>query len=342
VNLSRVMNGLGIPRSLWYQWRKAAAPDRVKEPAPRKPSPRALTPEEKTRVLSVLNSPEYQDLAVPQVYASLLDRGEYLCSISSQYRILRENSQVRERRNQLRHPDYPKPVLVATKPDQVWTWDITKLLGPYRGIWFYLYTVLDMFSRYVVGWMVAERETGDLARELVERTCELQKVDPYQLALHSDRGDAMTSKTLTEKMEDLKVRLSYSRPRVSNDNPYSEAQFKTMKYRPDYPLHFGSVEDARCWARGFFRWYNHEHYHSGIGLMPPAVIYYGLGEERWEERQEVLADFYQLHPERFVKGKPHPPFLPRSVWINPPKDTTVCRSLEKGAILTQIDHVFVQ
>jgi putative transposase len=342
VNLSRVMGGLGIPRSLWYQWQKAAAPDRVKEPAPRKPSLRALTPEEKTRVLTVLNSPEYQDLAVPQVYASLLDRGEYLCSISSQYRILLENSQVRERRNQLRHPDYPKPVLFATKPDQVWTWDITKLLGPYRGIWFFLYTVLDMFSRYVVGWMVAERETGDLARVLVERTCEQQGVNPYQLALHSDRGDAMTSKTLVEKMDDLNVRLSYSRPRVSNDNPYSEAQFKTMKYRPDYPLHFGSVEDARVWARGFFRWYNYEHYHSGIGLMPPAVIYNGLGDERWEERQEVLADFYRLHPERFVRGKPHPPFLPNSVWINPPRDTTVYRSLEKGAVLSDLEPVLVQ
>jgi putative transposase len=342
VNLSRVMDGLGIPRSLWYQWRKAAAPDRVKEPAPRKPSPRALTAEEKTRVLTVLNSPEYQDLAVPQVYASLLDRGEYLCSISSQYRILRENSQVRERRNQLRHPDYPKPVLFATKPDQVWTWDITKLLGPYRGIWFFLYTVLDMFSRYVVGWMVAERETGDLARVLVERTCEQQGVKPYQLVLHADRGDAMASKTLVEKMDDLNVRLSYSRPRVSNDNPYSEAQFKTMKYRPDYPLHFGSIEDARVWARGFFRWYNYEHYHSGIGLMPPAVIYNGLGNERWEERQDVLADFYQVHPERFVKGKPHPPFLPRSVWINPPRDTTAYRSPEKGAVLRDLEPVFVQ
>jgi putative transposase len=242
VNLSRVMDGVDIPRSLWYQRRKATTPKKEKEPEPRQPHPRALSPEEKSRVLAVLNSPEYQDLAVPQVYASLLDRGKYLCSVSSQYRILRENRLVRERRNQLRHPDYPKPVLVATRPNQVWTWDITKLLGPYRGIWFYLYTVLDMFSRYVVGWMVAERETGDLARELLERTCELQKVDPYQLALHSDRGDAMTSKSLTEKMDDLKVRLSYSRPRVSNDNPYSEAQFKTMKYPSGLPAAF--------WKRG--------------------------------------------------------------------------------------------
>jgi putative transposase len=278
VNLSRVMGGLGIPRSLWYQWRKMAAPDQVKDQRPRKPHPRALTAEEKTRVLTVLNSPEYQDIAVPQVYASLLDRGEYLCSISSQYRILRENSQVRERRNQLRHPDYPKPVLFATLPNQVWTWDITKLLGPYRGIWYFLYTVLDMFSRYVVGWMVAERETGALARVLVERACEQQGVKPHQLVLHADRGDAMTAKTLTEKMEDLKVRPSYSRPRVSNDNPYIESHFRTMKYRPDYPLHFGSVEDARSWARGLFRWYNHERYHSGIGLMPPAAIYNGLGD----------------------------------------------------------------
>jgi putative transposase len=342
VSLSRVMDSLAIPRSLWYRQRTASTPASAKGRNPRRPHPRALTQEEKTRVLTVLNSPEYQDLSVPQVYASLLDRGEYLCSISTQYRILRENSQVRERRNQLRHPNYPKPVLKATGPNQVWTWDITKLLGPYRGDCFYLYTVLDMYSRYVVGWMVAERETGDLARVLVERTCEQQKVKPYQLTLHADRGDAMTAKTLLEKMEDLNVRPSYSRPRISDDNPYSEAQFKTMKYRPDYPLHFGSVEDARCWARGFFRWYNHEHYHSGIGLMQPAVIHHGLGEERWEERQGVMADFYRVHPERFVKGEPHPPFLPRAVWINPPRDTIAYRSPEKGALLSHLEPVFVQ
>jgi putative transposase len=342
VSLSRVMDSLAIPRSLWYRQRTEPAPACPKERRPHQPHPRALTQEEKNRVLTVMISPEYQNLAVPQVYASLLDRGEYLCSISTQYRILRENRLVRERRNQLRHPNYPKPVLRATGPNQVWTWDITKLLGPYRGDCFYLYTVLDMYSRYVVGWMVAERETGDLARVLVERSCEQQKVKPYQLILHADRGDAMTAKSLVEKMDDLKVRPSYSRPRVSNDNPYSEAQFKTMKYRPDYPLHFGCVEDARGWARGFFRWYNHEHYHSGIGLMQPAVIHHGLGEERWEERRGVMADFYRVHPERFVRGEPHPPFLPRSVWINPPKVTTPQRSPEKGALLTPLDPVFVQ
>jgi putative transposase len=336
------MNGLGIPRSLWYRQRAATTPASTKGRNPRLPHPRALTQEEKTRVLAVLNSQEYQDLSVPQVYASLLDHGEYLCSISTQYRILRENSQVRERRNQLRHPNYPKPVLKATGPNQVWTWDITKLLGPYRGDCFYLYAVLDMYSRYVVGWMVAERETGDLARVLVERTCEQQKVKPYQLTLHADRGDAMTSKTLLEKMEDLNVRPSYSRPRISDDNPYSEAHFKTMKYRPDYPLHFGSVEDARCWARGFFRWYNHEHYHSGIGLMQPAVIHHGLGEERWEERRGILSEFYRFHPERFVKGEPHSPFLPRAVWINPPRDMIAYRSPEKGALLIDSEPVFVQ
>jgi len=342
VSLSRVMDSLAIPRSLWYRQRTELAPTCPKEQRPRQPHPRALTPEEKSRVLAVLNSQEYQDLSVPQVYASLLDRGEYLCSISTQYRILRENSQVRERRNQLRHPNYPKPVLKATGPNQVWTWDITKLLGPYRGDCFYLYAVLDMYSRYVVGWMVAERETGDLARVLVERTCEQQKVKPYQLTLHADRGDAMTAKTLLEKMEDLNVRPSYSRPRVSDDNPYSEAHFKTMKYRPDYPLHFGSVEDARSWARGFFQWYNHKHYHSGIGLMQPAVIHHGLGEERWEERQGVMAEFYRVHPERFVKGEPPPPFLPRAVWINPPREMTTYRSPEKGAILSDLEPVFVQ
>jgi putative transposase len=271
-----------------------------------------------------------------------LDSGEYLCSISTQYRILRENIQVRERRNQLRHPHYPKPVLLAVRPNQVWTWDITKLLGPFRGICFFLYTVLDMFSRYVVGWMVAGRQAGDLARALIDRTCETQKVKPCQLILHADRGEAMTAKSLVEKLDELKVRPSYSRPRVSNDNPYIEAQFKTMKYRPDYPLHFGSVEDARCWARGFFLWYNHEHYHSGIGLMPPAVIHNGLGEERWEERQEILTDFYKLHPERFVKGKPHPPFLPRSVWINPPRTGGRLEYSQKGGYLAEPKPEFLQ
>jgi putative transposase len=342
VSLSRVLDGLAIPRSLWYRRRKSSTPNRAKERSPRRPHPRALTPEEKSKVLAVLNLPEYRDLAVPQVYASLLDRGEYLCSISTQYRILRENRQVRERRNQLRHPRYPKPVLLAVRPNQVWTWDITKLLGPFRGVCFFLYTVLDMFSRYAVGWMVAGRQTGYLARALIDRTCETQKVKPWQLILHADRGEAMKAKTLIEKLDELHVRPSYSRPRVSNDNPYIEAQFRTMKYRPDYPLHFGSLEDARCWARGFFLWYNHEHYHSGIGLMPPAVIHNGLGEARWEERQEVLADFFKLHPERFVKGKPHPPFLPRSVWINPPSAGERLDYPKKGGYLTEPKSGFLQ
>jgi putative transposase len=328
------MRKLAVPVIWWYRQLTGPNPEPpIDETQNRKPHPRALSAEEKTTVVDTLNQPAFQDQSVPQVYAALLDQGKYLCSISSMYRILREKGQIHERRNQLRHPVYPVPMLKATQPNQVWTWDITKLPGPYRGVCYFLYLVLDMFSRYVVGWMVANRESGDLASELVEQAMRQQEVDRSQLALHSDRGGAMKSKSLQEKLDDLEVRLSFSRPRVSNDNPYSESQFRTMKYRPEYPVRFGSLEDARTWVSGFVRWYNYEHYHSGIGLMKPAIIHGGLGQERWDDRRRTLQAAFQQNTIRFVKGEPKPPKIPSVVWINEPQGDQVIALEQKGEAL---------
>jgi putative transposase len=337
------MHELAVPVVWWYRQVGPKPTPPIDGPKPRQLHPRALTPEEKTTVLDTLDQPAFQDQSVPQVYASLLDKGKYLCSISSMYRILREKGQIHERRNQLRHPVYPVPMLKATQPNQVWTWDITKLPGPYRGVCYYLYLVLDMFSRYVVGWMVANCESGDLASELVEQAMRQQEVDRNQLALHSDRGSAMKSKSLQEKLDDLEVRLSFSRPRVSNDNPYSESQFRTMKYRPEYPVRFGSLEDARKWVSGFVRWYNYEHYHSGIGLMKPAIVHCGLGQDRWNDRQRTLQSAFQQNPIRFVKGEPKPPKIPSVVWINEPKADQVVTLEQKGeALFEEISNSDVQ
>ena len=234
------------------------------------------------------------------------------------YRILDEHEEVRERRNQLRHPQHHKPELVATGPNQVWSWDITKLKGPAKWTFYYLYVILDIYSRYVVGWMIAERESAALAKQLLAETCTKEKVTPEQLTIHADHGAAMISKSVAFLLADLGVTKSHSRPRVSNDNPYSEAQFKTMKYRPDYPARFGSVQDARAWARPFFHWYNHEHRHSNLGLMTPATVHQGLAVVVTKKRQAVLLNAYQLHPERFVQGEPVAPHLQDAVWINPP------------------------
>jgi putative transposase len=319
------MNGLALPRTFWYRSRPGAL---RQEPGRRWPGSRrrreaarwrSLKPDEKAAILGLLNSPEYAEKAVPQVFAAELDKDRYWCSISTMYRILRENSQVRERRKQLRHPMHIKPELVATRPNQVWTWDITNIPGPYRGVCFYLYVVMDMYSRKVVGWMLAQRESGELAVQLVETACRQQGISRKQLVLHSDRGPAMISKSLVEKMDDLGIRPSLSRPHVSNDNPFSEAQFKTLKYCPWYPVRFGSLQDARSWARWFFTWYNQEHYHSGIGLMHPAVVHSGRGPEQWEFRRLTMERFYQEYPERFVKGPPKPPRIPAMVWINRPE-----------------------
>lgn len=320
VGTNRACTLLAYPRSSYYRQQCPPTPKTNGDSRPQPASPRALSAIEREKVRETLNSERFVDCSPRQVYGTLLDEEIYLCSVSTMYRILAENQEVRERRNQKRHPAYTKPELVATAPNQVWSWDITKLRGPVTHVYYYLYTILDIFSRYVVGYMIAERELAYLAKQLVADSCAKQDIVPDQLILHADRGSSMTSKTLALLLADLGVDKSHSRPYVSNDNPYSEAQFKTMKYRPDYPDHFGCLVDARTWAQPFFDWYNNQHRHVGLGLMTPATVHYGLAEELTAKRQVVLAGAYAQHPERFVKGRPTPPQLPDAVWINPPQE----------------------
>ena len=319
IGTNRACALLAYPRSSYYRQQRPPTPIPNGESCPWSASPRALSAIEREKVRETLNSERFVDCSPRQVYGTLLDEEIYLCSVSTMYRILGENQEVRERRNQKRHPAYTKPELVATAPNQVWTWDITKLRGPVTHVYYYLYTILDIFSRYVVGYMIAERELAYLAKQLVADSCAKQGIVPDQLILHADRGSSMTSKTLALLLADLGVDKSHSRPYVSNDNPYSEAQFKTMKYRPDYPDCFGCLADARTWAQPFFDWYNNQHRHVGLGLMTPATVHYGLAEGLTARRQVVLAGAYTQHPERFVKGRPSPPQLPGAVWINPPQ-----------------------
>jgi putative transposase len=316
---------LGVPRSSLYEARlQAARPAEAEpEPVPRPTPPRALSPTEKEQVRDLLNSERFQDAAPREVYAELLDKDQqYLCSWRTMYRVLAEYHEVRERRNQLRHPAYQKPELLATGPNQVYSWDITKLRGPSKGLYFYLYVMIDIYSRFVVGWMIAEVESAELAEQLIAETCAKQGVRREQLTIHADNGGPMIAKSVAVLLADLGVVKSHSRPHVSDDNPFSEAQFKTLKYRPDYPERFGSLADARRWARRFFDWYNDDHHHSGLALLTPAVVHGGQAETVRQSRQTVLRQAYQTHPERFVKGVPTPAKLPAAVWINPPKDTS--------------------
>jgi putative transposase len=326
VPLVEACPALRVPRSTFYHWQKPVAP--ASTPKAKSPSPRALSPQEQVTVLDVLNSERFQDQAPRQVYATLLDDGIYLCHWSSMYRVLSTNQQVSERRHQLVHPAAVKPELVATAPNQVWSWDITKLLGPNKHTFYYLYVILDVYSRYVPGWLLAERESEDLATQLVRETCMKQHIPLGQLTLHADRGSAMTAKPLALLLADLGVTKSHSRPRVSNDNPYSEAQFKTMKYRPDYPQFFDSQLAARAWAQCFFPWYNHEHNHSALCLLTPAVVHYGHAEAVLRARQTVRQQAYTAHPERFVKGPPVLPSLPPEVWINRPQPVLTVAKLQ--------------
>jgi putative transposase len=286
--------------------------------APARPV-RTLAPAEQERVYQVLDSERFQDLAPREGYATLLDEGVYLCHWRTMYRILALHAEVRERRNQLRHPSYQKPELLATRPNELWSWDITKLRGPSKWTYFYLYVILDVFSRYVVGWMVALQEAAHLAQILFLETCRKQRILPGQLTLHADRGNPMNSKPLALLLADLGVTKTHSRPYVSNDNPYCEAHFKTLKYFPAYPERFGSQADARGWCRDFFTWYNQEHHHSGIALLRPVDVHTGRVEQVLQARQHVLQTAYQQHPERFVKGLPSPAKPPAAVWINPPE-----------------------
>ena len=316
-NRKQACDQLAYPRSSYY--RQQQVKPTVTEPRPvPTPSPRALPPAEQDRVRDLLNSERFADSSPRQMYGTLLDEGQYLCSVSTMYRILKANDEVRERRNQKRHPAYQKPELLATAPNQVWSWDITKLRGPVPHTYYYMYTILDIFSRYVVGYMIASRELASLARQLVADSCVKQGIEPAQLILHADRGSAMTSKTLALLLADLGVGKSHSRPYTSDDNPFSEAQFKTMKYRPGYPDRFGSSQDARNWAQPFIHWYNNEHRHTSLGLMTPATVHDGLAAELTGQRQVTLQAAYEKNPERFVKGTPVAPKLPTAVWINPP------------------------
>jgi len=306
---------LGVARATYY---RQLLPS-MYGPAPRRLSPRALATDEKKMVLAALHEERFVDLAPSEVYATLLDEGRYLCSERTMYRVLAENQEVRERRAQLRHPKYAAPELLATQPNQLWSWDITKLLGPAKWTYFYLYVILDVFSRYVVGWVVATAESKALAERLIRETCERQGIVPGQLTVHADRGSSMKSKPVALLLADLGVTKSHSRPHVSNDNPYSEAQFKTMKYRPDFPERFGCVEDARVHSKDFFDWYNLEHHHTGVGLFTPYDVHHGLAAQRHAARSLVLESAHRSHPERFVNGVPAPLPLPTEVWINKPQ-----------------------
>ena len=313
VGVSEACRTLGVPRSSLYRARK---PQRASSPRPT--PPRALGSSEKVGVRAVLNSERFCDSAPREVYATLLDEGEYLCHWRTMYRILEEHDEVLERRNQRRHPVSVKPELRATEPNQLWSWDITQLRGPGR-VHYHLYVILDVFSRFVPGWMIAERELAGLAEQLIAVTCARQGIPRDHLVLHSDRGSAMRSKTVAQLLDDLGVAKSHSRPYTPTDNPYSESQFKTMKYRPEYPARFDTQGEARDWARGFFHWYNHEHHHSSLGLMTPAMVHYDLAEMVYEQRRQVLATAHAAHPERFVLGEPRLPRWPDEVWINPPE-----------------------
>lgn len=327
VGVQTACRTMGVPRSSYYRTRQigmraAAGQKRV--------SARGLSAQEKRIVRQELNSKRFMDLAPRAVYASLLDEGRYLCHWRTMYRVLAENDEVRERRPQRRHAVYPRPELAATGPNQLWSWDITKLLGPAKWVYYYLYVVLDVFSRYVVGWMLAEQESGQLAEQLLAESCAKQHIQPAELTLHADRGAAMTSKPLNRLLVDLGVNPSFSRPKTPDDNPYSEAQFKTLKYWSDFPGWFEDPAQARGWAGGFFDWYNHEHHHSGIALLTPASVHYGQAAGVLQQRQQILDQAYQRHPERFVGGAPQVAQLPSAVWINPPKEEKAAAAVGNG------------
>lgn len=310
---------LGLAPATYYRHQRPA----VQGPTPRRRTARALTETERRTVLDVLHAPRFLDLAPAQVYAMLLDEGTYHCAERTMYRVLAAQHETRERRAQRRAqrrgPVYAAPELLATAPNQLWSWDITKLKGPATWTYYYLYVVLDVFSRYVVGWMVAPRESATLAERLIATSCARHAIARNQLTLHADRGSSMTSKPVALLLADLGVTKTHSRPSVSNDNPYSEAQFKTRKYRPDFPARFGSLEHARAHLTDFVPWYNTQHRHAGLGLHTPHDVHHGLAEAKRTERAAVLTAAYLARPDRFVRHLPRPAALPPAAWINPPR-----------------------
>ena len=314
VGKAAACQSLGVARASLYRF---CQPSDLTDAPQRLASPRALEPGERQTILDQLNSERFADQAPAQVYASLLDQGQYLCSVRTMYRILDQHDQVRERRNQLSHPAYQKPELLATGPNQVWSWDITKLLGPAKWTYFYLYVILDIFSRYTIGWMVASRESATLAQKLIRETCHKQGIARGQLTVHADRGSSMTSRPVALLLADLGVTKTHSRPHTSNDNPFSESHFKTLKYRPEFPDRFGSIQDARAFCQRFFCWYNTEHHHSGLGWLTPQVVHGGQSTAVLAARQKVLNQAFRTTPERFVRKPPQSPRLLDKVWINP-------------------------
>ncbi len=333
VSKKAACEAFAVPRATYYrhQRRKTRPVDIPKErPAP----PLALQPDERQRVIDILHCDRFLDDTPYEIFATLLDQGQYHCSIRTMYRILeKEHGGVKERRRHVQRPNYVKPELLATEPNQVWSWDITKLKGPVKWTYFYLYVIMDIFSRYVVGWMIAQCESAALAKRLIEETCKKQHIEPDQLIIHSDRGPSMKSKPVALLLSDLGVTKSHSRPHVSNDNPYSEAQFKTLKYNPKFPGRFFSIQDARSFCQPFFSWYNKEHRHSGIGLMTPEQVHYGLAQKIYEDRCRVLLDAYQRSPQRFKGKEPKPHALPKAAWINKPKTDEL-----ESNLLTRVSH----
>lgn len=314
----RALMALGASHATWYRRRK---PHLTRARA-RRVAPLALSVIEREAILTTLNSPRFADATPYTAWARLLDEGVYLASVRTFYRILAAAGQLCERRNQLVHPPHAKPELIATAPNQVWSWDITRLKGAVKWQYFYLYVLIDIFSRYVVGWLVAQAENAGLAGALIEESCVKHGVARNTLTLHSDRGSPMRAKGTAELLVDLGVAASFARPRVSNDNPFSEAQFKTLKYRPEFPEHFAGIEHARAYLRAFFAWYNDEHRHSGIGFMTPAAVHFGQAANMQRQRAAVLDAAFRAHPERFKGKLPTPPALPTIVGINLPKTYT--------------------
>lgn len=313
VGMRKACKSLGVSHASVYRRARPTSPPRSR-PRP----PLALTPEERERVIDELHSERFIDQAPRTVFATLLEEGRYLASVRTMYRVLDEAGECRERRAQRRHGHYLKPELLATGPNQLWSWDITKLKGPVKWSYYYLYVILDVFSRAVVGWMVADRESSELARRLIAQSYEKHAICPGQLTLHADRGSSMKSKPVALMLADLGVTKTHSRPHVSDDNPYSESQFKTMKYRPDFPQRFGCIEDARAHCQNFFHWYNHEHRHSGIAFLTPATVHVGQAEQVTAQRQDTLNTAFAAHPNRFKGRKPNAAQPPREVWINKP------------------------
>jgi putative transposase len=332
VGVKTACAAVGRPRATHYRWHRKSAPPPRPTRRPR-PQPRALSPGERAEVVDVLHAERFVDLAPGEVHAMLLDEGRYLCSESTMYRLLRaEHGQVRERRRQATHPPRVKPELVAHGPNECWSWDITKLAGPVKWSYYYLYSIIDIFSRYSVGWMVASRESGPLAERLLADTIAKQGVDRGQLTIHADRGSSMASKPVAFLLADLGVTKSHSRPHCSNDNPYSESQFKTLKYRPDFPDRVGSIEDARAFCSRFYHWYNHDHRHSGIRMHTPFDVHHGHAGTVRAARAQVLTAAYAATRERFVRKAPEPPRLPDGAWINRPEPATTTNSMTQPSM----------